>query len=277
MRLESNAIADRHDPFLLNLMSGCDARFSVGDRVYLYGSITGTYAEYALCKESQAFPLPAGVSWARGACLGVPGFTAYRALFQRCGAKAGEAVLVHGASGAVGLVAVQLAAAAGCFVVGTAGSRAGLDAVAAAGASHAVCHRDDGYVGQLRELSPGGAGFNVCLEMMASANLAADLSVMARGGRIGIVGSKAASIAINPRATMPLEIDIRGVFASNASAEEVADANAELYKALESGALVPVVGMELPLEEAPKGHEEVMAPSAGGAAGNIVLTVSGDL
>jgi len=252
---------------------GDGSRFSVGDRVYLYGSLSGTYAEYALCTEAQAFPLPERVSFAQGACLGVPAGTAYRALFQRCDVKPGEAVLVHGASGAVGLAAVQLALGAGCVVVGTAGTQAGLEAIKAAGANAAFNHREEGYLAAAKAATPGGAGFNVCLEMMASANLAADMGVMARYGRVGIIGSRATEIGLNPRATMPLELDIRGVFSGNATPEEVRAANAGLYEAMEAGSLTPVVGMQLSLEEAPKSHVEVMTPSAGGATGNIVLVV----
>lgn len=114
--------------------------------MYLSGSLTGTCAEYALCDESQAHRLPDNTSMAQGACLGVPAYTAYRGLVQRCRAAKGESVLIHGASGAVGLVAVQLAMAAGCSaVVGTAGTEAGMEAIRAAGA-HAVCHRQEGYL-----------------------------------------------------------------------------------------------------------------------------------
>jgi NADPH2:quinone reductase len=89
--------------------------------------------------------------------MGVPGLTAYRALHQRCKVKAGEAVLVHGASGAVGLVAVQLAVAAGCFVVGTAGTEAGLEAVRASGASIAMSHREEGYLLKCAAAVPGAS------------------------------------------------------------------------------------------------------------------------
>ncbi|HEY9283857.1 MAG TPA: alcohol dehydrogenase catalytic domain-containing protein, partial [Pyrinomonadaceae bacterium] len=74
-------------------------RFKAGDRVYLARSLTGTYAEAALCEEWQVQSLPANVTFEQGACLGVPYTTAYRALFHRAGARAGETVLVHGASG----------------------------------------------------------------------------------------------------------------------------------------------------------------------------------
>src|SRR5918998_3905087 len=71
------------------------ARVRAGDRVYLAGSLTGTYAELALCDESQAHTLPERVSFAQGAGVYVPYATAYRALFQRAGARAGERVLVR--------------------------------------------------------------------------------------------------------------------------------------------------------------------------------------
>jgi NADPH2:quinone reductase len=86
-------------------------RWKVGDRVYLAGSLSGTYAEQARCHPEQLHPLPDSVSFAQGAALYVPYSTAYRALFQRGQAVTGEWVLIHGASGGVGLAAVQWARA----------------------------------------------------------------------------------------------------------------------------------------------------------------------
>ena len=99
--------------------------FKPGDRVYTAGSISGTYAEFALCKTAQVHPLPAHASFAQGAAMGTPYATAYRGLFQRAQAKPGETVLIHGASGGVGTAAVQLARAHGLRVFGTAGSDEG--------------------------------------------------------------------------------------------------------------------------------------------------------
>src|SRR5580765_7577389 len=83
---------------------GADAsEFKTGDRIYTGGSISGTYAEFALCKKEQVHPLPANVSFAQGAAIGTPYATAYRGLLQRADAKPGETVLVHGASGVSGL------------------------------------------------------------------------------------------------------------------------------------------------------------------------------
>ena len=76
--------------------------FKPGDRVYTARSVSGTYAEFALCTTEQVHPLPANVSFGQGAAMGTPYATAYRGLFQRADAKPGETVLVHGASGGVG-------------------------------------------------------------------------------------------------------------------------------------------------------------------------------
>ena len=85
--------------------------FRAGDRVYIAGSITGSYAEYALCTTQQVHRLPANVSFAQGAAMGTPYATAYRGMIQRAEAQPGETVLVHGASGGVGTAALQLARA----------------------------------------------------------------------------------------------------------------------------------------------------------------------
>ena len=113
---------------------GAGVELKPGRRVYTAGTITGAYAERALCKASQVHPLPDAASFAQGAGVWVPYATAYRSLFQLAHARPGETVLVHGASGGVGVAAVQLARAAGLVVIGTAGSDAGLSAVLMEGA-----------------------------------------------------------------------------------------------------------------------------------------------
>src|SRR5262249_31018470 len=119
--------------------------FKIGDRVYTAGSVSGTYAEFALCKAEQLHPLPANVSFAQGAAMGTPYATAYRGLFQRAEAKPGETVLVHGASGGVGTAAVQLARARDLRVFGTAGSDEGLKLVREQGAHEVFDHRAPNY------------------------------------------------------------------------------------------------------------------------------------
>lgn len=115
---------------------------AVGDRVYVDGPSSGTLAELVTCAATCAKPLPDNVGFEAGACVGVPAGTAYQALFVRCGVKAGEAVLVHGASGGVGLAAVALAKAAGCVVAGTASTQAGAALAKAAGCDAVGRHGD---------------------------------------------------------------------------------------------------------------------------------------
>jgi NADPH:quinone reductase len=241
-------------------------RVSAGQRVYVAGSLTGAYAELALCEESQCHPLPEHVSFAQGAGVSTPYATAYRALFQRAGAKAGETVFVHGASGGVGTAAVQLARAAGLSVVGTGGTEEGRRLALEQGAHHVLDHRAPGYLERLTELT-GGRGVDVILEMLANVNLDKDLGVLAKGGRVVVVGSRGA-VEINPRLAMTRDATILGMTLFNASPQESASIHAALAAGLEARTLRPVVGRELPLAEAARAHEDVLKP---GAYGKIVL------
>ena len=103
-----------------------DASLTHGQRVYFSGCLTGSAAEYTMCNAAQIHPLPDCLSFDQGACLGVPYTTAYRALFGRARAQEGNTVMIHGASGGVGLACVQLCVAHNIDVVGTAGSEEGM-------------------------------------------------------------------------------------------------------------------------------------------------------
>jgi NADPH:quinone reductase len=241
-----------------------------GDRVYVTGTagelLTGAYAELAVCESSQVKPLPVNVSFAQGAAIAVPCATAYRALFHKARASAGETVLVHGASGGVGIAAVQLARAAGLTVVGTAGTEQGRQLVREQGAHHVLDHSTPGYLDALISLTEGH-GPDVILENLANVNLNKDLTVVARHGRIVIIGSRG-TLEINPRGAMLRDASILGLALWNASESELAGIHAALGASLANGTLRPVIGRELPLKEAPHAHEVVMAP---GAYGKIVL------
>ena len=241
-------------------------KFKAGDRVYLARSLTGTYAEAALCEEWQAQPLPATVSFEQGACLGVPYTTAYRALFHRAAARAGETVLVHGASGGVGLAAVQLARAAGLSVFGTAGTEEGRRLVAEQGAHHVFDHTAEDYLPELAKLT-GGRGVDCIVEMLANVNLDRDLGLLAKFGRVVVVGNRG-RVEIDARQAMTRDATILGMTLFNATAEDLRSINAALYAGLEAGTLRPVVGRTLPLAEAERAHREVLEP---GARGKIVL------
>lgn len=241
-------------------------RFKAGDRVYTDGSLTGTYAELALCEEAHVHALPDRVGFAAGAALGVPYVTAYRALFERAGARPGETVLVHGASGGVGTAAVQLARAAGMTVYGTGGTQEGRRLVAREGAHQVLDHHAPNYLEELMKLTEG-RGVDVIVEMLANVNLDRDLGVLARFGRVVVVGNRG-RVEIDPRQTMARDASILGMAAFNIPLQERVSIHAALGAGLEAGTLRPVIGQELRLDEAARAHSEVLKA---GAHGKIVL------
>jgi len=241
-------------------------RLKTGDRVYIAGGLGGTYAEKTLCLESQAYALPQNISFAQGAGVWVPYATAYRALFQLADAKPPIVVLVHGASGGVGTAAVQLARAAGMTVIGTAGSDKGNELVRKEGAHHVLDHNAADFADKLMSLT-GGRGADVILEMLANKNLGKDLQLVTSGGEVIIIGSRG-TVEVNPRDAMMREATVKGLMLFAATERELAGIHAALFAGMENGTLRPVVGQEMPLADAPRAHEAVLAPNA---YGKIVL------
>jgi NADPH2:quinone reductase len=244
------------------------SEFKPGDRVYTAGSVTGTYAEFAVCKKEQVHPLPENVSFPQGAAMGTPYATAYRGLLQRAGAEPGETVLVHGASGGVGTAAVQLARARGLRVFGTSGSDEGCKLVREQGAHEVFDHRTTDHFDQVMKAT-AGRGVDVIVEMLANANLGKDLTILAKGGRVVIIGSRG-PVEINPRDTMQRDAEVRGMILPNTPPAQMASIHAALVAGLENGTLRPVIGKEFPLAEAAQAHQAVMEP---GALGKIVLVL----
>jgi NADPH2:quinone reductase len=241
-------------------------RFVPGDRVYLSGSKSGTYAEFACCTEEDAHLLPPALTFEQGAALGIPFGTAYFALFVRGAAREQETVLIHGASGGVGSACVQLAHAAEMKVLGTAGPARGLELVQRLGADAVFNHGDPGYLEAIASATRGH-GVDLIIEMLANRNLAHDLQLLAQSGRIVIVGNRG-SIEINPREIMSRNADIRGVMLFATEANALQQIHADLRALIERGVVHPVIAHSFPLEEAPLAHQRIMA---GGAEGKIVL------
>jgi NADPH2:quinone reductase len=235
-----------------------------GDRVYTAGSVSGTYAELALCNVSQVYPLPEQASFQQGAALNIPYATAYRALFGRIRTRPGQTVLIHGATGGVGMAAVQLAVAAGIRVIGTGGTEQGRALVKQQGAAHVLDHKSQGYLDQIMRLTDG-RGVDVVVEMLANVNLAKDTTVLAQGGTIVVVGNRG-SVEINPRELMRTEGSIVGVLGSKP--HEAAEAHAAIGAGLRAGTIRPVVGKEYPLGEAARAHKDIIE---GSALGKMVL------
>lgn len=243
---------------------------SVGNRVFagtlLSGRLQDCYAEKVVRAAQDVMILPEGVSAHQGAALGVPYGTAHYGLFARGGAQTGETVFIHGASGAVGTAAIQLAKRAGLRVIGSGGSDRGRRLILDQGADHAVDHTADGYIEEVRSLSDGGP--HLILEMLANVNLATDMDLVANYGRIIVIGNRG-EITINARVAMMKELDIRGLALFNASRAQSEEIAADLIAGLADGSLKPVIGREMALAEAADGHRAVMEP---GAFGKIVLT-----
>ena len=243
--------------------------FKPGDRVFASKSNTGAYAEYTAAPAINVHPLPEVLSFSQGAALSVPYLTAYRALFLRGFARPGETVLVHGASGGVGMAAVQFARAHGMRVFGTAGTSEGKNLVQKAGAHAVFNHREDGYLDDIKR-EAGEGGVNVIIENAAHLNLGNDLPILARGGRVAVIGSRG-PIEINPRDAMVKEAMISGVMLFNALPKELSEAHAMIQAGIGSGWLRPIVGKTFPLEDVSLAHTDIITGS--GALGKTVLTV----
>jgi NADPH2:quinone reductase len=241
-------------------------QFKPGDRVYVGHPLTGTYAEYTLALESQLHRLPDRVTYNQGAGIYVACGTAYHALYHHADARAAETLLVHGASGGVGIAAVQIARAMGMTVFGTAGTDKGLELVRSVGAQQAFNHRNAGYTDAILKAT-GGRGVDVVLEMLANVNLAADLKLLARFGRVIVIGSRG-DITITPRDLMARTASVKGFVLWGISEADEADVHAGLYAGLENGTVRPIVGKELPLGEAVRAHKEILET---GAHGKVIL------
>lgn len=230
---------------------------AVGDRVYTGLASSGAYAEKTV--SASVHRIPDNVTFAQAAGVNVPYGTAYRALIGRGQAKPGERLLVHGASGGVGIAAVQLGRALGLHVVGTASTEEGRALATREGAHEVLDHARPGYL--------DGHGFDLILEMLANVNLERDLNALKMYGRVVVIGNRGA-LEFNPRLTMAKEADIRGMSLFNCPPAELAGIHRALYAGLENGTLRPVVGKEMPLSEAAQAHDAVLAP---GSHGKIVL------
>jgi len=233
-----------------------------GDRVYTTQTLSGAYAEYALALEQQVHLLPARASFSQGAGVWVPYGTAYHGLYHSAKAHASETVLVHGASGGVGTAAVQIARSMGLTILGTAGTPAGLELAKREGAHQVFDHRKAGYQEEVLKAT-GNRGVDIILEMLANVNLAHDTKLLAKDGRIIVIGSRG-EVTINPRELMIRRGSIRAFTLPDITQGDKADVHAGLIAGLENGTLRPVVGSELPLAEAARAHKEILEPGAGG-------------
>ncbi len=243
-------------------------KLEVGNRVYTANSVSGTYAEFALCEENQVWALPDIISYEQGAGVFVPFATAYRALFQKANAEKGETVLVHGASGGVGVAAVQWAKNAGLKIIGTASSDDGKTLVKEQGADFVLDHSTENYLEEINQITDG-KGVNIILEMLANENLAKDFEVLAMFGRVVVIGNRG-SLDFNPRLVMGKDAAIYGMSLFNAPSADFGTIHDAIYEGLAGGYLNPIVGKTFTLAQAARAHHEVMETKA---FGKIILEV----
>src|ERR1700751_5581546 len=209
------------------------------DRVYTGRTLSGSYAEYALALEEQVHPLPSKIDFKQGAGIWVPYGTAFHALFHSAQAHASETVLVHGASGGVGIAALQIARAMGLKVLGTAGTPRGLELAKREGAHQVFDHRKADYQPEILQATDN-RGVDIILEMLANVNLSHDTKLLANNGRVIVIGSRG-EVTINPRELMGRRATIRGFTLWGITPTEEADIHAGIFAGLDNGTLRPVV------------------------------------
>ncbi|MEY2469983.1 MAG: NADPH:quinone reductase [Actinomycetota bacterium] len=237
-------------------------RFSVGDRVMaVVGG--GAQATHCVVHERELMPVPDGIEWPAAGGFPEAFMTAHDALFTQCGLAMGDRVCVHGAAGGVGTAAVQLAHAVGAHVTATVRDESRHDEVRGLGADEVITPD------QFAETT----GYNVILELVGAPNMEANVSALAIGGRIGVIGVGAGSAAtVNLLALMQKRA---AIFGSTLRARPL-EAKADAARRLERHALplladrrirVPVLAA-YPLGEAEAAYERF---AAGGKLGKLVL------
>src|SRR6516165_10128134 len=229
----------------------------LGRRVWCYGAQSyrpfGTAAEYSVVPLQQVVPLPEGVPMEQGACLGIPGITAHRAV-QVAGAVGGHIVLVQGGAGAVGACAVQLAHRAGARVVATCRSESDKDIALRAGADE-VLLTDERLVERIRQAAPGGV-YHV-VEVAFAANIKNDVEVLTQGGSIATYATNVPTPEVSVWPLVFLNARLFFIGSDDVSTEAKRDAARAINEALQSGWQGLDIAQRFPLDDIAKAHEFV--------------------
>ena len=246
----------------------------VGQRVWVWGAQSGkpfgTAAEYTAVPGALAVPLPDGVGFEAGACLGIPARTAHRCVFAD-GPVSGETVLVAGGAGAVGSFAVSFAKWGGAEVIATVGSEGHAEAALEAGADHALDYRAEDVAARVREITEG-SGVGRIVEVALGRNLGVDNEVLALMGTIAAYASDA-----EPEPRLPFwpllfkNATIRLVGSDDLPEEAERRAVGDIASCLEAGVLRPRVGARFSLERIAEAHEAVEGGRSSG--GRVVVEI----
>jgi NADPH2:quinone reductase len=242
----------------------------IGRRVWCHGAQTyrpfGTAAEYTVVPVQQAVPLPSPISMEQGACLGIPGITAHRAVHV-AGSVDGRAVLVQGGAGAVGACAVQLAHQAGARVLATCRSERDLQTALQAGADD-VLWIDETLSQRIRALVPGG--INHIVEVAFGENIQVDIDVLAPGGSIATYATRDFNPAIPFWPLVFGNVSIHFIGSDDIPRESKIQAGRDLNRALERGWQGLPVAARFSLDDIASAHEFVERSSK---AGRVILVL----
>lgn len=242
----------------------------VGQRVWCYGAQSyrpfGTAAEYVVVPLSQVAPLPETVSLEQGACLGIPGITAHRAVHV-AGPVEGRTVLVQGGAGAVGACAVQLAHLAGAQVIATCRSESDKDIAFRAGADE-VLLMDEKLADRIHKAAPDGVDHIV--EVAFGANIKVDREVLAQSGSIATYATNSSMAEIPVWQLVFINARLFFVGSDDIPAEAKSEAARALNRAFEAGWQGLTIADQLPLEDIAQAHELVEHPKK---SGRVIVTI----
>jgi NADPH2:quinone reductase len=245
----------------------------IGERVWVYEATFnrqgGTAAEYCVVPAERAVRLPDSIDFEVGACLGIPAMTAHRAVFAD-GPVDGQTVLVTGGAGAVGSTAIQLAVWGGATVLATVSSEEKASAARAAGAAHTINYREQDVAAEVLRLS-GGTGVDRVVDVDFGGNLAATLQAIKPNGAIASYASRGNQTPAVPfRQLMVKNVTVHAVLVYTMAESAKTDAARDITRALEAGALRPMITSRLPLERIVEAHQHVEQVSS---IGNTVLQI----
>lgn len=239
----------------------------------------GGYAEFVAVPAGQVMPVPAGVELHLAAALPEVACTVWSNLVMAAGLATGDVLLLHGGASGIGTHAIQVAHQLGCRVAVTAGSAAKLEFCRELGADITINYRDEDFVARLRE-ETDGAGANVILDIMGATYLDRNVDALAADGRLVIIGMQGGAkgelnigklMAKRGRVigTTLRARPVDGASSKSAIVREVID---NVWPLIASGTVRPIVGAELPVQQASDAHKLL---ESGGVTGKILLSVSG--
>ena len=233
----------------------------------------GGYAQLCAAPVGQCLPVPRGLSDVQAASLPETFFTVWSNVFERCGLKAGETLLVQGGSSGIGVTAIQMAKAAGAKVIVTVGNEEKVRACIALGADHAINYKTADFAAEVKRLT-GGKGVDVILDMVAGSYVAREIECLAEDGRLGIIAVQGgtqseihAGLVLRRRLTITgSTLRPRSVAFKTAIA---AGLKRQVWPQIESGAIVPVIYKTFEASQAAQAHALMESNQH---IGKIVLT-----